>query len=67
MGKMDVSLTEVLQRADITAASKRLLDVRKFASAMSWITMRERIFFFSQSEGNFSFWKYEILLPGLDS
>lgn len=46
MGKMDVSLTEVLQRADITAASKRLLDVRKFASAMSWITMRERIFFF---------------------
>lgn len=35
MGRMDVSLTEVLQRADMTAASRRLLDVRKLASAMS--------------------------------
>lgn len=36
MGRMDVSLTEVLQRADITAARRRLLDVRKLASAISW-------------------------------
>lgn len=38
MGKMDVSFTEVLHKADITAASRRLLDVRKLASAMSWNT-----------------------------
>lgn len=40
MGRMEVSLTEVLHRADITAASRRLLDVRKLASAMSWNTVR---------------------------
>ncbi len=36
MGKTEVSLTDVLHNADITAASRRLLDVRKFASWMSW-------------------------------
>ncbi len=36
MGKTEVSLTDVLHSADITAASRRLLDVRKFASWMSW-------------------------------
>ncbi|TNN64531.1 hypothetical protein EYF80_025279 [Liparis tanakae] len=36
MGRMDVSLTDVWHSADITAASRRLLDVRKLASAMSW-------------------------------
>lgn len=42
IGKMDVSFTEVLHKADITAASRRLLDVRKLASAMSWNTGRTR-------------------------
>jgi len=35
MGRMDISLTDVWHSADITAASRRLLDVRKLASAMS--------------------------------
>lgn len=36
MGRMEVNFTDVLHSADITAASRRLLEVRKFASWMSW-------------------------------
>lgn len=40
IGKMEVSLTDVWHRADITAARSRLLDVLKFAS---WISFKKKI------------------------
>lgn len=39
IGKIEVSLTEVWHRADITAARSRLLDVLKFAS---WISFKNK-------------------------
>lgn len=39
IGKIEVSLTDVWQRADITAARSRLLDVLKFAS---WISFKKK-------------------------
>lgn len=38
IGKIEVSLTEVWHRADITAARRRLLEVLKFAS---WISFKK--------------------------